>query len=391
MKKLTGIVIGLAFMLCAFSAQAASTVAVQGVGSMVQQLTCTTDDNCTTEAPICLEGFCVECITDDNCTSEAPLCIVNSCVECVSDTDCPGSNNPCDGDAICTEGVCGFTGNDCADGEICVPDNETYTCEQCVVDDDCPDEAPICSSEGVCVECEFDFECPPSDDPCDGSPICDNGTCALTGDPCIDEGLICISGMFPNVVAPAPFECVECVEDDDCEDDGLFCTGTPICDNNTCALTGDPCLPDDLLCNEEIDECVECETDFDCFGDNSTPFCDGLFCVQCLETEDCEEGLFCREGDCVEAMCELKIRPRKVRISKMFRPLERRFRIKAAKGSEEMFDPFAAIDFGLINVRKAAINRKGVLKVLATIPASKLGKGPVEVFVGDCRGEIVLK
>jgi hypothetical protein len=92
---------------------------------------------------------------------------------------------------------------------------------------------------------------------------------------------------------------------------------------------------------------------------------------------------------CVDASeCVLTIKPNKVRISKMFRPASRRFRIKGGEG----FDPRAVIDFGPIDVRAAKVNRKGVLKVLATIPAGKgISKGPVRVSVGECVGEILLK
>ena len=72
----------------------------------------------------------------------------------------------------------------------------------------------------------------------------------------------------------------------------------------------------------------------------------------------------------------------------MFMPVERRFRITDSEG----FDPRAAIDFGPVDVKAAAVNRKGVLKVLATIPANAgLSKGPVQVSVGECVGGIVLK
>ena len=53
-----------------------------------------------------------------------------------------------------------------------------------------------------------------------------------------------------STVAPA-----ECAIDEDCDDDGLFCTGEEICDPAAgCVSTGDPC-PAGTVCNEDTDTC----------------------------------------------------------------------------------------------------------------------------------------
>ncbi len=63
----------------------------------------------------------------------------------------------------------------------------------------------------------------------------------------------------------------ECDEDEDCPDDGLFCTGTAICVNHTCQESGNPC-PEGYECVEDLrGECIplmqdECQTDEDCPG-----------------------------------------------------------------------------------------------------------------------------
>jgi hypothetical protein len=51
--------------------------------------------------------------------------------------------------------------------------------------------------------------------------------------------------------------CVECLEDGDCADDGLFCNGEETCDEtlNACVSAGDPCLAGEE-CDEEGDSCL---------------------------------------------------------------------------------------------------------------------------------------
>jgi hypothetical protein len=138
---------------------------------------------------------------------------------------------------------------------------------------------------------------------------------------------------------------------------------------------------------------VECVSDGDCEGDNNTPYCDdgSLSCVECIVSDDCEnDDETCREGVCGVAACELKIRPKKVRISKMFRPMQRKFKIKGAEG----FDPYGEIDFGFLQdyVKKTMVTKKGMLKVWVKVPTgARLFKGPLEIRVGDCVGEILFK
>jgi hypothetical protein len=74
----------------------------------------------------------------------------------------------------------------------------------------------------------------------------------------------------------------------------------------------------------------------------------------------------------------------------MFRPLERWIKITG----EEGFDPYAEMDFGILqpNVKTATVDKKGKLKVLVTVPSNaRLYKGPVEIRVGNCVGYVELK
>jgi len=213
---------------------------------------------------------------------------------------------------------------------------------------------------------------------CENDQVCDNGRFCDGVEACVwseSEGAsICLPGSDPCAASETCVEDTEecvaaagCEDDDDC-DDGVFCNGAEMCADGECFSAGDPCADNqqEPFCNEDKNLCVECRTSIDCFT-----------------------GEICSLNMCVdESECVLIIKPKKVHINKMFRPAIRRFRIKGGEG----FDPRAAIDFGPLDVRSAAVNRKGVLKVLATIPAGKrISRGPVRVSVGECVGEILLK
>ena len=446
MKKLTGIVLGLALVLCAYSAQAASTLTVS-VPSAAIGASCTTgqdsecDDSnvcngledcnaaktcvagtplvcdngqycdgtetcntvsgcvagtppCSGGTPVCIEdnNTCVECVTDDNCTGGA-VCSNNICVECADDLDCPEDGDPCNGAEICTNSKCESSGNPCAAGKICVPNNinatapPQYFCVDCVSDDNCTDAL---------------F--------CNGSETCDNGTCYPGFDPCMQKAAgASAPAAYGPVCDEATDSCVECIADDNCTneaepycvnntcvacrndadcDNGTFCDGAETCDNGTCYPGQPPCQGDLPLCDEDNDTCVECFDDGDCAGDNNTPLCNGVMCVECIVDADCGNDETCEDGVCATQACDLIIKPQQVRINKMFRPVQRRFRITGGEG----FNPYAELDFGLMKIRRATVNKKGVLKVLVTIPAGVIpNKGPYEMRVGDCVGTVLLK
>lgn len=215
--------------------------------------------------------------------------------------------------------------------------------EQCTTDADCIQDNLFCNGIEVCLQ---------------SNPAAQS-VCESTGDPC-ETGETCVEETGECAAA------VGCVSDDEC-DDGLFCNGFELCADGECVLGTNPCEQGET-CEEGIDECTSPE---------------------CVIDADCAEGEICSLNVCVDPSgCVLTIKPGKVHINTMFRPVERRFRIIGSEG----FDPRAAIDFGPVNVTSAAVNSKGVLKVLVTIPAGAgLSKGPVQVSVGECVGEILLK
>lgn len=124
MKKLTECLIVLAFLLCAFTAQAASEIDVS-VPSAGEP--CTSDLSCD-PGELCI---------NDICSASRP---------CTSDLQCD-SGEVCI-DNICKAGEC-VIDEDCDDGLIC--DNSTYMCVECITWKDCDNETEICSDENTCV------------------------------------------------------------------------------------------------------------------------------------------------------------------------------------------------------------------------------------------------
>jgi hypothetical protein len=271
--------------------------------------------------------------------------------------------------------------------------------------------AALLPPDYICTDCVSDDNCTDGLF-CSGVETCQDGTCVSSGDPCLDT-LNALPAAYGPICDEASDNCVECVTDDNCTEaepfcndtnecveclvndqcgDGLFCNGFETCDNGTCMpFEGDVCERGEI-CNEEIDQCVGCLDDGDCEGDNNTPRCGESFqCVECVDALDCAEEEVCNEeGACVTAECELKIRPKTIRINKMFRPIERKFKITGDDG----FDPYAEMDFGILqpNVRTATVDKKGRLRVLVTVPSNaRLYKGPVEIRVGNCVGIVELK
>lgn len=399
MKKLTVSLLGMALLLFAFS-----------VPAVFAQVSCNNDADCADDSIFC-NGI-------ESCAPGASVCV--------------SSGDPCEGlvcdetNAECVAPEC-TTNDDCFDFIAC---NGIETC----VEGSCVDGEPPCGEQACnelddgnyeCLECEYDSDCPDAANPCNGEGICSEGQCETTGNPCGEQTCIplavAVSQPAIQQIPPTDYICVdvECDNDTQCND-GNFCNGEETCDNGTCTAPGDPCAGDNStpVCDEIGNSCVECLVDDNCTGetpycldnmcvgcrdddddcregDNNTPYCDGesLSCVECLVSADCEnDNETCRQGVCGVAECELKIRPKKVRTSKMFRPVERRFKIKA----EERYVPGEPIelDFGWLQpyVKKYEVNKKGKLKVWVVTPTgARLFKGLLEVRVNGCVGEILFK
>ena len=117
------------------------------------------------------------------------------------------------------------------------------------------------------------------------------------------------SSTATTIVIPPP---PECESDLDC-DDGLYCNGSEICDENKCHAGSNLCPDDGLFCNgiescdDEMDACVftenPCEPHLICDEEIDS-------CVGCLDDVDCDDGLHCNgEESCVDGVCQLEIEP----------------------------------------------------------------------------------
>lgn len=212
----------------------------------------------------------------------------------------------------CAPQVC-MSDDECDDGLFCngaehcgaIDHGLTYgdTAAGFMTDDQCLPGLPPCSPSQSCdedgdacvdPECEVNADC---DDGlfCTGTEICDDGSCLpSTGNPCSDA-----SGL-PICVEEADF-CTECNNDADC-DDGVFCNGVEVCEP---FLLGDMTFGDrssaevveQMQCSPGLPACAEDEI---CDEPN-----DVCLAPDCTDDEDCDDGIFCNgEELCVEDECE---------------------------------------------------------------------------------------
>lgn len=112
-----------------------------GGGQSAQSGPCTSDDDCTKNAPFCnmTDGRCVQCMTAADCPNgqvcgaETRFCEPR----CQSPEDCVGIDRP----------VCSATG----------------VCVECTSDTDCSGVTPHCNPlNGLCVQCVQNTDCGPA-------------------------------------------------------------------------------------------------------------------------------------------------------------------------------------------------------------------------------------
>ncbi len=318
---------------------------------------------------------CDQCVVDTDCTDNVgctdDTCVNGSCVFTVNNLNCPDDSLFCNGTEFCDATLdCQSTGDPCAVGTFC--NDTTDTCDECALDVHCDDLVPCTDDTCVSGSCVFttnNLNCVDDGLFCTGSEICD-----ATLD-CISTGNPCLAGEFCNDVTDACEECqfntdctdgVLCTDDTcvggvctytinngNCVDDGLFCTGPEVCDPVLdCISAGNPCT-NPAFCSESANACLEClvaadcddgvgctdescnsgncvirTNDLNCPSDglfcNGPEFCDLLLdcqstgdpclanefcsettdtCLQCQVDFDCDDGLPCSDNLCVNGMC----------------------------------------------------------------------------------------
>ena len=318
---------------------------------------------------------CVDCFTaadcDDGVTCTDDTCVDGACVNTPNNANCADDGLYCNGDEVCDPVQdCVSTGSPCPVGEFCIESQDT--CVECLVaancDDgiDCTDDSCVngicsntpndtnCADDGLFCNgpevCDAVLDCVSAGDPCEAGELCDESTdscgqCLVNAD--CDDGVACTDD------ACVLGFCSNTVNDSNCPDDGLFCTGIESCDPVLdCVSSGTPCQPGEI-CNDLIDQCLECEVGADCDDgvactdntcvngtcvyvpndgnctDNGV-FCDGAevcdisldcvsegnpceagelcnettdACVACIADTDCDDGVGCTDNVCVKGVC----------------------------------------------------------------------------------------
>jgi len=176
MRKLTECLMVVAFLLCAFTAQAASGIDVS-IPSAVEP--CSNDLDCTLGGA-CINDICVpsvgdpcsndlDCGPNGSCVND--ICVLSTSEPCTNDLQC-GPGELCIDD-VCQEAEC-ETSEDCEEGLVC--DNTTSTCVECLTNADC--EEGFCdSTTTTCVECLQWTDCSGEGEIC-----ADNNTCVQADD-----------------------------------------------------------------------------------------------------------------------------------------------------------------------------------------------------------------
>jgi len=253
-------------------------------------------------------------------------CVLSEC----EDGQCVDSPQP-----LGTECISGNFSGVCDDEQQCVPcvddasDTET--------DSGCPETAPECDDSGdvpECTGCMDDSDCDDgiecTTDGCDDGRCiravlpagveCDSGVCNGSGAadgcvPCIDNhatGLDagCEAALPLCDATQFPAACVECLADEDCNDDNE-CTTETCSEDNECvsqtvaageACTGGVCsgVVGSEACGVCLDTVPDEGVDQGCSAD--APICDMAqvppACTGCTDNTDCDDGFDCTTDTC---------------------------------------------------------------------------------------------
>jgi len=222
MKKLTFSLIGFAFLLCAFTAQAAAGIAIS-VPSVGEA--CTNDTSCAA-GETCVADVCVECVVDGDCAA-GEECVAGACEippECTVDGDCAAGEECVAGECVEIPPECTVDG-DCAAGEECVAGECVEIPPECSVDGDCAAGEECVAGECVEIppECVVDADCAAGEECVAGECVEIPPECTVDAD-CGDGFCDTDSGS-----------CVECLDDLDCAE-GELCELGECIEESICNL-----------------------------------------------------------------------------------------------------------------------------------------------------------
>lgn len=117
---------------------------------------CTNNDSCPADKPICASGACGACTTNEACaglSASTPYCETDMgrCVTCLASSDCPVAT------PACVSGAC---------VKCNAPGASAAACSER------GGGKPVCGSAGLCVECGSSGDCSEA-----GRPICEANAC----------------------------------------------------------------------------------------------------------------------------------------------------------------------------------------------------------------------
>lgn len=247
--------------VCNESTDACVAQPVQNGVSCDDGLFCTHNDKCTGGV----------CNGDPRCTVAPNLLCDEAndiCYQCTVNADC-NDGNVCTNDA-CVSGFCQNTNNNavCDDGLFCTIN------DQCA-GGSCTGQPRLCTNApdlfcdenlNDCVECLTNADCN------------DNNAC--TTDTCTNGQCFQVNNAQPC-------------------NDGLFCTINDTCVGGNCVGSPNDCAPGEF-CDEDLDDCVECVVDGHCPNDGNPctdRACINSTCQQIPNTASCNDGLACTEND----------------------------------------------------------------------------------------------
>ena len=174
------------------------------------------------------------CSTDKDCSSQSPLCLDNRCAKCAGDTDCEGRNGP----ACTSSGLCvACTADKHCTGVAGKCDTTTNQCVGCVTRSDCAGACQTCTN-GVCTAIKN------QDDSASCAGTCDStGACKKTKGQTCKAAADCVGG-----IPCADGRCCDKACDGSCEACDVYghlgtCTAlasgdTPHSGHNPCGGTG---------------------------------------------------------------------------------------------------------------------------------------------------------
>lgn len=161
----------------------------------------------------------------------------------------------------------------------------------CLSSAQCAKPNPYClAATGRCVECLSQRNCVGT-----GFTYCDSRTytcvACLNDTQCAHERPYCAGNLG---------QCVECLSTDNCGDTGLLCDRRGFRCVPSCSSHAD-CAASVLtpFCDPETSLCVACLADDACTAPTSRCSPDTRSCVQCVDSGDCQPGVACVAGACV--------------------------------------------------------------------------------------------